>query len=62
MPNTSLTHKNLINSDQNKIQTEPTKINKIADFKIIYISTSGIVKPESQIPKKRPRVEKILLN
>ena len=38
----------------------PLKLS-IADFQLVYISTSGILKPESQMPKKRPRVEKILL-
>lgn len=63
MPNTSLTqNNNFINRENDRIQTAPTKTNKsIADFQLVYISTSGILKPESQMPKKRPRVEKILL-
>tara|TARA_B100000508_G_scaffold60333_1_gene47126 strand:- start:169636 stop:169821 length:186 start_codon:yes stop_codon:yes gene_type:complete len=46
----------------NMIQTELSNSLNGSDItKITHISTSGTWKPEADSPKKRPRVEKIIL-
>ena len=62
MPSTSPTKgNNAITHNERQIQTAPTEKSNVVAIELSYISTSGIVRPESQTPRKRPRVEQILL-